>query len=324
MVKIDIISGFLGSGKTTLIKKILRYCVAVGEQVVVIENEFGEVGIDGELLQKEGFTVYELAHGCICCTLKTDFATTLWEIVTKIKPDRVIFEPSGIFIPTEIISLLESPDLAARCELNSLLTVVDCVNFQKMANHNFYFFEKQLQAASTLVLSKIQLVAQPEVEQITAALRQYNDRAAIIAEVWDDWDAQAPGKFLDRDLQAIGGALIRDEAAATGHDHHDHEDAHGFDNIGFQTRKAYSRTEVSALLKRLSNPEFGTVLRAKGWLRGADPGQTGAFHEFSYINGQYTIQTFPAQPAGKVCIIGIGLQKQRLLAEFGAGDPEQD
>ena len=186
MIKLDIISGFLGSGKTTMIKKLMKVVSTWGEKLVLIENEFGKIGIDGDLVRKEGIEVYEISQGCICCTLKDDFMHSLIEIADKLKPDRILFEPSGIFVLTDALEILRVPEVASRFTVNSLTTIVDSVNFIKQNSKFGYFFENQIANVSTLVLSKAQLVTDEEIDKVITSLNQINSRATILAKNWDD------------------------------------------------------------------------------------------------------------------------------------------
>ena len=179
MTKIDIISGFLGAGKTTFIKKLLEEAIA-GEQVVLIENEFGEIGIDGGFLKDSGIEIREMNSGCICCSLVGDFGKSLEEVLTKYKPDRVIIEPSGVGKLSDVMK--EVRDVAATVEvtLNSAVTVVDASKC-KMYMKNFgEFFNNQVENAGTIVLSRTDVTDQAKVGQAVEMLRQHNQAATIV------------------------------------------------------------------------------------------------------------------------------------------------
>ncbi len=179
MTKIDIISGFLGAGKTTFIKKLLEEAIA-GEQVVLIENEFGEIGIDGGFLKDSGIEIREMNSGCICCSLVGDFGTSLAEVLTKYHPDRVIIEPSGVGKLSDVMKAVR--DVAAEIEvtLNSAVTIVDAAKC-KMYMKNFgEFFNNQIENAGTIVMSRTDVVAADKVQKAVELLREHNAKAAII------------------------------------------------------------------------------------------------------------------------------------------------
>lgn len=179
MTKIDIISGFLGAGKTTFIKKLLEEAIA-GEQVVLIENEFGEIGIDGGFLKDSGIEIREMNSGCICCSLVGDFGTSLAEVLTKYHPDRVIIEPSGVGKLSDVMKAVR--DVAAEIEvtLNSAVTIVDAAKC-KMYMKNFgEFFNNQIENAGTIVMSRTDVVAVDKVQKAVELLREHNAKAAII------------------------------------------------------------------------------------------------------------------------------------------------
>ena len=179
MTKIDIISGFLGAGKTTFIKKLLEEAIA-GEQVVLIENEFGEIGIDGGFLKDSGIEIREMNSGCICCSLVGDFGTSLAEVLTKYHPDRVIIEPSGVGKLSDVMKAVR--DVAAEIEvtLNSAVTIVDAAKC-KMYMKNFgEFFNNQIEHAGTIILSRTDVVAADKVQKDVELLREHNAGATII------------------------------------------------------------------------------------------------------------------------------------------------
>ena len=179
MTKIDIISGFLGAGKTTFIKKLLEEAIA-GEQVVLIENEFGEIGIDGGFLKDSGIEIREMNSGCICCSLVGDFGKSLEEVLTKYKPDRVIIEPSGVGKLSDVMKAVRDVAATVEVTLNSAVTVVDASKC-KMYMKNFgEFFNNQVENAGTIVLSRTDVTDQAKVGQAVEMLRQHNQAAAIV------------------------------------------------------------------------------------------------------------------------------------------------
>ncbi len=219
MTKIDIISGFLGAGKTTLIKKLLSEALK-GEQVVLIENEFGEIGIDGGFLKEAGIEIREMNSGCICCSLVGDFGTALNEVIEKYHPDRIIIEPSGVGKLSDIIKAVEDIKVKTNVELNSYTTVVD-VSKCKMYLRNFgEFFENQVEYAKTIVLSRTDKASQDKIEKAVELLRGINKDAAIITTPVEELG----GKKVLETMEGVKIDLMFDEEERHGHHHHhDHD-----------------------------------------------------------------------------------------------------
>ena len=241
MTKIDIISGFLGAGKTTLIKKLLSEALK-GEQVVLIENEFGEIGIDGGFLKDSGIEIREMNSGCICCSLVGDFGTSLKEVITTYHPDRIIIEPSGVGKLSDVIKAVKGVDVDCEISLNSYTTVAD-VNKCKMYMRNFgEFFENQLQYARTIILSRTDTpkATEEKVAKAVALIREVNKDAVIITTPIEKLDgaqileAMEQGREEDEDFCPVcGGHHDHDHHHddECGHDHehhhHDHDDECG-------------------------------------------------------------------------------------------------
>ena len=190
MTKIDIISGFLGAGKTTLIKKLLKEAFE-GEKLVLIENEFGEISIDGGFLKESGVQVSEMSSGCICCSLVGDFATALKDVKKQFSPDRILIEPSGVGKLSDVIAAVEKtvaeePDMC----LNSYTTVADGVKVKIFMKNFGEFYNDQIEAAGTIILSRTQKLSQEKLETAVALLREKNGDAAIITTPWDELDGK--------------------------------------------------------------------------------------------------------------------------------------
>ena len=186
MTKVDIMSGFLGAGKTTLIKKLLKEAFK-GEKVVLIENEFGEIGIDGGFLKEAGVQITEMNSGCICCSLVGDFGKALKEVVETYHPDRVIIEPSGVGKLSDVIVAVNNV-LTQDMVLNSFTAVVDGLKC-KMYMKNFgEFFNNQVESAKTIVISRSQKLPQAKLDECVAMLREHNSEAAIITTPWEELD----------------------------------------------------------------------------------------------------------------------------------------
>ncbi len=185
MTKIDIISGFLGAGKTTLIKKLIQEAFS-NEQVVLIENEFGEIGVDGAFLKDAGVRVNELNAGCICCSLVGDFSKALKQVINDYKPDRVLIEPSGVGKLSDVIKAVQKAGTEVEIIMNSSTTVVD-VTKAKMYIKNFgEFFLNQIEAAGTIVLSRTQNVSQDKMNEVVSLIRDHNKEARLVTTPWDE------------------------------------------------------------------------------------------------------------------------------------------
>ncbi len=240
MTKIDILSGFLGAGKTTLIKKLIAEAYQ-GEKLVLIENEFGEIGIDGGFMKDAGVEVTEMNSGCICCSLVGDFGTALKKVIVDYAPDRVIIEPSGVGKLSDVMKAVEDAKQDADVVINSATTVVDVAKC-KMYMKNFgEFFNNQVESAGTIVLSRTQNVPEKKVSDTVAMLREHNKDAAIITTPWDEidgkviLDAMEHANTLDELIkEAVEIARKHEEEHHHDHDHdheeHDHEHEHHHDH----------------------------------------------------------------------------------------------
>ena len=227
MTKIDILSGFLGAGKTTLIKKLIDQAFS-GEKLVLIENEFGEIGIDGGFLKEAGVEITEMNSGCICCSLVGDFGEALKKVIDEFAPDRVIIEPSGVGKLSDVMKAVEDVKEHADVVINSATTVVD-VQKCKMYMKNFgEFFNNQVESAGTIVLSRTQNVDEKKISDTVALLREHNKDCAIITTPWDDIDGKV---ILDAMEHANTLEALIEQAKKLHeeheHHHHDHdEDEH--------------------------------------------------------------------------------------------------
>ena len=222
MTKIDIISGFLGAGKTTLIKKLLSEAFQ-GEKVVLIENEFGEIGIDGGFLKDAGIEITEMNSGCICCSLVGDFGTALKEVIDQYHPERIIIEPSGVGKLSDVIKAVQNVQDGTDMVLNSFTTVADA-NKCKMYMKNFgEFYNNQVENAGTIILSRTADIKEEKLEKAVALLREKNPDAAIITTPWEELDGKQIVKTMERKDSFMQDLLK--EVEEHGHDHHhDHEE----------------------------------------------------------------------------------------------------
>ena len=235
MTKIDIISGFLGAGKTTFIKKMLEEAF-VGEQIVLIENEFGEVGIDGGFLKDAGIEITEMNSGCICCSLVGDFATNLNEVITKYHPDRILIEPSGVGKLSDVMKSVIDIEKEQDVKLNALVTVVNAIKAKKQMKAFGEFFNNQIEHATTIVLSRSQNASAEQLEECVKMMQELNHDAAIITTAWDAIDGKQILNVMEGQDNLEMKVLAEhhahhhhhdhDEECCCGHHHHDHDEEH--------------------------------------------------------------------------------------------------
>ncbi|MEF2806212.1 MAG: CobW family GTP-binding protein [Massilistercora timonensis] len=345
MTKVDVISGFLGAGKTTFIKELINK-VFVGEKLVLIENEFGEIGIDGGFLKDAGIEITEMNSGCICCTLVGDFSKALQKVLEEYHPDRVIIEPSGVGKLSDIVKAIEDVKRDADIEISGRITVVDGKK-AKMYLKNFgEFFQDQVAHASTIVISRTQSMTPEKIEECVHMLREENKEAAIISTPWEELGKDAIIRALEHGAQ-IEDLLEEhhhhehehDHDHCCGHDHHhDHEHDHCHDHHhdhehdhccghdhhhhhadevftswGRETAHRYTEEELDFLLKALSETEgYGTILRSKGIIGMAD----GSWKQFDLVPEEYEVREGQPDYTGRICVIGTDLKEEELEKLF--------
>ena len=380
MTKIDIVSGFLGAGKTTLIKKLLKESLA-DTKVVLIENEFGEIGIDGGFLKESGIEIKEMNSGCICCSLVGDFGTSLREVLDTYTPDRILIEPSGVGKLSDVMKAVQDAMADREVELNSAVAVVDACKCRMYIKNFGEFFVNQIEHAGTVILSRTDKLNEEKLAACVALVREYNARATIITTPWDALEGDAILQTIEgaKDLEAeLMQEVLKkheheehhhdhgpdctcgchdhhehhhhhhdehshgedehehhhdehghgehehhhDEHGHGGHEHDHHHDEHGhrhhhadevFTSWGMESSAVYSREEISHILAELDRDEvYGMVLRAKGMV----PAEDGSWIYFDYVPEESSIRSGKPDVTGKFCVIGSGLQEDRLAALF--------
>ncbi len=380
MTKIDVFSGFLGAGKTTLIKKLLKEAYA-GEKLVLIENEFGEIGIDGGFMKDAGIQVTEMNQGCICCSLVGDFGKALAQVLEQFHPDRILIEPSGVGKLSDVLKAVmnvQSDDLV----LNTYTTVVDASKI-KMYMKNFgEFYKNQVETAKTIILSRSQKLSEDKLAEALAMIRQLNEHATIVTTPWDDINGkqileamEIKNSFAEELLKDEGICPVcghhhddddedecchdhdhhhhhddgddedehehhhhhdhdndddhecchhdhdedehehhhHDGECGCGHHHHGHDADEVFSNFGVETAKKFTKEELENALSKLSGEEYGSVLRAKGIVAGAD----GVWYHFDFVPEEYEVRTGSADVTGRMCVIGAKLEEQKIKDLFG-------
>lgn len=321
MIKIDIISGFLGAGKTTLIKKLLKEAYA-GEQVVLIENEFGEIGIDGGFLKEAGIEIREMNSGCICCSLVGDFEESLKQVVETYHPDRIVIEPSGVGKLSDVVKAVEPVEGIV---VNSLTTVADAKKCKSYMKNFGEFYNNQVESAGAIILSRTDSIKEQKLEETMKLLKEKNPNAIIVTTPWDQLD----GKKL---LSTMEGAeihakdLLDDVCPVCGHshDHEEHEHHHPhdhkgsephhhhaddvFSSWGLETSKKFTEDQIREILNQM--PE--TVLRAKGMV----PAQDGTWIYFDYVPEEMEIRSGAPEVCGKICVIGSKMDEEMISKLF--------
>ena len=353
MTKIDIISGFLGAGKTTLIKKLLSDAYK-GEQVVLIENEFGEIGIDGGFLKEAGIEIREMNSGCICCSLVGDFGKSLHEVVDTYHPDRILIEPSGVGKLSDVIKAVQDVQGEIDAELNSFTTVVD-VTKCKIYRKNFgEFFSNQIEYAGAVILSRTDKAKPEKIQESVALLRELNEKAPIITTPIE----QLPGEKILETMESSKSleeellAEVAEEAHEHEHHHHDHEECehehhhdheehehhhhdgecscgcghhhhhdheghHHADEVftswGKETIHTYTKDEVSAILKTLE--EDGSYGNVLR-AKGMVAGADGEWIYFDMVPEEHEVRTGAPEYTGRICVIGAELNEDKLAELF--------
>ena len=345
MTKIDIYSGFLGAGKTTLIKKMIResYC---GQKLVLIENEFGEIGIDGGFLQDAGINITEMNSGCICCSLVGDFGRALTQVIEEYDPDRIVIEPSGVGKLSDVIAAVNKVT-NDQVTLGYTVAVVDAGKVKVYMKNFGEFYNNQVETASTIILSRTDAISQQKLDNAVAMLREHNSDATIVTTPWDELtgdqivDAMEGNASLAAELAQLEQEHHHHhheyDHCCCGHDHdhdhehHHHEDGHCccghdhdhehhhhhadevFTSWGVETAKKFTAQDIEEALRKLDTREYGFVLRAKGIVAGQD----GSWIHFDYVPGESNVRTGSAAVTGKLCVIGSDLDEADIAELFG-------
>ncbi len=338
MTKIDIFSGFLGAGKTTLIKKLIKEAYT-GEKLVLIENEFGEIGIDGGFMKEAGINVTEMNSGCICCSLVGDFSVALKEVLDTYSPDRILIEPSGVGKLSDVIRAVMNVD-SDNIKLNSFAAVVDAKKCRVYMKNFGEFFNDQIEHAGCILLSHTDDMSDENIEKCVNLIRAHNETAVVVTTPWDKLSGvQLLGATERKSTLDEVIAELKDEHKNTchhcAHHHHHHEACedelhHGsshehhhehhhhadevFDSWGAETVKKYTEEEINNILVSLLEEEkYGMILRAKGMVE--KDGEN--WIHFDYIPGEPDVRPGVADVTGKICVIGSKLNKDNLKKLFG-------
>ena len=354
MAKIDIISGFLGAGKTTLIQKLLKEALA-GTKVVLIENEFGQIGIDGGFLKDAGIEIKEMNSGCICCSLVGDFGTSLKEVLATYQPERVLIEPSGVGKLSDVMKAVEDVK-AEDVQLNSAVAVVDASKAKLYIKNFGEFFVNQIEHAGTIILSRTGTMKQEKIEQAVAMMREHNEKATIITTPWDDIDGKDILSTIEgaKDLEAELMAEVlhhhdhhhdHDEHCTCGchdhqheheheechpdHHHHEHDehctcgchdhhhDHHHADEVfGSLGYETPAKYEKADIEHILEEIENEKTYGIVLRAKGMVPSPDGSWIYFDYVPGEANVRNGKPDVTGKICVIGSGLKEDALKELF--------
>lgn len=316
MSEIYIISGFLGAGKTTFIQKLLKESFHE-QKVVLIENDFGDISVDAALLKAGGVEVKELNSGCICCSLSGDFVKSLREISERFNPDKVIIEPSGVGKLSDIIKVCEDKRLNGLYQIKAKIVIADIKRCRTYLNNFGEFFEDQIINADTVLLSRAESF--PDMaEESSALIKSLNRNTVIFSEPWDCLNTEDILFSAGRNSQLYANCCHRDEHGADccHHEEHDHDCCHHdaeetFDTVTIKMGKKYSAQDLKALMYRAEHDLPGSILRAKGIVRG-----NKGYFNMQYVPGSLEINDCDAK-GGLLCFIGKELDKPELIKLFG-------
>ena len=339
MTVIDVYSGFLGAGKTTLIKKMIQeaYC---GQQLVLIENEFGEIGIDGGFLQDAGINITEMNSGCICCSLVGDFGKALVEVIDRYHPDRIVIEPSGVGKLSDVLEAVRKV-ITDDVVLGSTVAVADAGKVKVYMKNFGEFYNDQIETASTIILSRTDAIPQTKLDAAVALLREHNAKAALITTPWNELTGEQIMNAMEgKDTAAKDLAdhehhhhHDHEEGHCCGHHgehhhHHDHEEGHCccghhhgehhhhadevFTSWGVETARKFTAKDIEIALRKLDTGAYGMILRAKGIVACAE----GGWLHFDYVPGEAEIRMGSAGVIGKLCVIGSNLDEYGVAAAF--------
>ena len=348
MTKIDIFSGFLGAGKTTLIRKLISEGYK-NEKLVLIENEFGEIAVDGGFLKDAGVEITEMNSGCICCTLVGDFTEALKKVMGEYKPDRILIEPSGVGKLSDVAKAVAGVEGA---EIGAKVTVVDAGKCRMYIRNFGEFFNDQVQHADVIVLSRTDTASDGKVVTASALLSQLNPNATVITTPWSELSGEQIVQVMER-IDSLSSTMQEmehfhehhhhhehGEHCGCGHDHendhehhhehdHEHHHEHGehcgcghdhdhhadevFTSWGVETPKKFTEEQLREILAKLEDTNrLGTILRAKGFVDASD----GEWIYFDYVPGEVDIRRGGAAVTGRLCVIGSKINEQAIKELF--------
>ena len=307
--KIDIFSGFLGAGKTFLIKKLINEG-AYNENIAIIENEFGEVSIDALILRDSNIKVKEINSGCICCEVTGDFKEAILEVINKYNPSRIIIEPSGVAKLTDIIKIFKESKLRDKVEIDNIITVIDPEKFDMYFKNFKDFYEDQILNTKKIVLSRIQNIKSNDLNNIITKIKRVNKRAVIIS---DDWQKIKGIDILDKvefnslNINEYKGIKPRLKTIETS------KAKDVFESFAIYPSCNYSKLELISKFKFISSSRsFGDVIRAKGVVELKDD----TFGQFDFVKDEFEIRKINNSISSVISFIGVNLNKKEIEKLF--------
>lgn len=309
-MKIDIVTGFLGAGKTTLIKKLIDHGYK-SEKVAIIENEFGEVSIDGDLLKGKNVDIKEISTGCICCSIAGDFEDSVIDILKKYELERLIIEPSGVAKVSDIISTCRKLGKKYNSTIENIYTVIDVSNYDMYINNFGEFYKDQVLNGKTIILTRTDIVQDNIISNVTSSIRKLNKSAKIIAVPMKDLTFEDIRNINDIDENIEKSLKISSSKTIFKRRKTFAENI--FNSFGLETTKSYSKVKLNEIFDKIDrDKDYGFVLRGKGLVKS----DTDSWLEFHYTPGQFVISEAKSKSVGKIAIIGEKINKNKMLKLF--------
>lgn len=312
-IQVDIFSGFLGAGKTMLIKKLLSE-KAYGKNTVIIENEFGEVGIDGDILKESNIEVKEINSGCICCQVSGNFGEAVFEVINKYNPENILIEPSGVAKLSEILNILEGIKFQHKIEVRNIFTLIDIRNYDMYIMNFKEFYENQIRKANKIVLSRSQLVDEKKIKATVDSIKKLNHNAEIIYKPWEVLNRH---DFLKKnnikDKQEISMKKSNINTNKTLRREVNHSAKEVFESYPIDIVGNISMQEIQKKFEFIANSDkFGQIIRAKGFIKEID----GEYYQFDYVPNEFKSRKIKWSNKRVVSIIGSKLNKKELTQLF--------
>ena len=314
-IPLDIVSGFLGAGKTTLILKMLKERKG-NEKIFILENEYGKAGIDGILLSSNNAEIEEIYSGCICCSLKGEFTQVLKQAIANIRPERILIEPTGIGKLSEVLQTVQQPCFHETIVIDHVITVVDVHEVHNYLKNFGEFYKDQIYHAKIIALSKTQEVPAPNIQEIVNLIREYNPSAKIVTNPWDQLDIQEilqeeksyENLIKNENVIPLKKLSYNRKQSISSRTCNHYSGADRFDNVSWEGLRVFSIPSLNAVFSAISTGQYGKILRAKGIVAGKKD-----WIHFEYVNGQWKFNTTEPLKLGKAVFIGQNLLSEKLL-----------
>ena len=303
-MKVDIISGFLGAGKTTLIKKLLDTLVK-DQKVAIVENEYGEVGIDGDLLKDRRIEVKEINSGCICCTIKGDFKQNILDIISNYRPDRIIIEPSGVANFSQVLESIKEAHIEG-LRINMKITMVDAQNVHMYMKNFGDFYRSQLVNANTIILTRVEKLSDKEITHVCNEIKTINNKANIITTELSKLSPERIIQVSEKKVENLIENINIKKPKRIGLRRVSAPEF--FENWGVETPKTFEYSELVKILNEFQNNKHGEVLRAKGIIKSKD----NKWFKFDFVPNDISIVNYKSDYTGRVCVIGRNLNKDSI------------